>query len=76
MSNDVLADWKKHKFIGVGPYLADGIERLVILTDIGFWAEHIDELNEWCDQYGATAAGMTVAFPDDQTMTAFYLRWS
>ena len=73
---DIFAEWKKNRFITMGYDLLDGPEVLVILTDIGFWAEHELELANWCDQYGATVTGMTVAFPNEQTLTAFSLRWS
>ena len=73
---DIFADWKKNRFVTVGYDLLDGPEQLVILTDIGFWAAHDLELAAWCDQYGATMTGMTVAFPDERTLTAFTLRWS
>ena len=73
---DIFADWKKNRFITVGYDLLDGPEQLVVLTDIGFWAEHEQELDTWCDQHGAVMTGMTVAFPNEQTLTAFTLRWS
>ena len=73
---DILAEWKKNRFITVGYDLLDGPEILVILTDIGYWASHEQDLQTWCDQHGATITGMSVAFPDEQTLTAFALRWS
>ena len=74
---DVLAKWKKNKFITVGRDLLDGMDEiLIILTDIGFWAEHEAELETWCKQHGASAFGMTVTLPDQKTLTAFTLKWS
>lgn len=74
---DVLAEWKKNKFITVGRDLLDNIDEiLIILTDIGFWAEHEEELKTWCELYGASAMGMTVTLPDQKTLTAFTLKWS
>ena len=73
---DLFENWKKNKFITVGPELLDAGENLVILTDIGYWVEHEKELETWCNQNGASAAGMAVTFPDTKTLTAFCLRWS
>ena len=73
---DIFHEWKERRFITVGYDLLDGPEVLVILTDISFWAAHELELADWCDQHGATTTGMTVAFPDEPTLTAFCLRWS
>ena len=76
MTDDVFADWRNRRFIIVGYDLLDGPAMVVRLTDIGCWAEHANELDSWCNEYGATVAGMTVAFPNEQTLTAFALRWS
>jgi hypothetical protein len=73
---DIFAHWKKNKFVTVGYDLLDGPEILVILTDVTFWASHEQELQTWCDYTGSTMTGMTVAFPNEQTLTAFCLRWS
>lgn len=74
---DIFADWKKNKFVTVGYDLLDGPpEMLVILTDISYWSAHELELANWCDMNGARMTGMTVTFPDEKTLTAFYLRWS
>jgi hypothetical protein len=47
-----------------------------MLSDIGFWSENYEELQQWCQDNGATAAGMTVSIPDEKTLTAFCLKWS
>jgi hypothetical protein len=73
---DILAEWKKNKFITVGPELLDDQEILVILTDIAFWSAHEKDLEIWCNQHGASVGGMAVTFPDQKTLTAFCLRWS
>lgn len=73
---DLLAEWKKNKFITVGPELLDGQEILVILTDINFWANREKELETWCNQNDASVSGMAVTFPDRKTLTAFCLRWA
>lgn len=73
---DIFADWKKNRFVTVGYDLLDGPEMLVILTDVKFWSSHEQELQTWCDNTGSIMTGMTVAFPNEQTLTAFCLRWS
>jgi hypothetical protein len=73
---DIFADWKKNKFVTVGYDLLDGPEMLVILTDVKFWALHEQELQTWCDHTGAIMTGMTVTFPNEQTLTAFCLKWA
>ena len=73
---DIFQHWKDSRFVTVGYDLLDGPETLVILSDISFWSLHEQELEAWCNQYGAVQTGMTVAFPDEKTLTAFCLRWS
>jgi hypothetical protein len=51
-------------------------EKLVILVDYQYWADHVGELIEWCGERGAVTQGMTVVVPDEMTLTEFVLRWS
>lgn len=53
-----------------------GIPFIVMLADIGFWAENYDALQDWCQQHRAKVMGMTVEFFDAPSLTAFALRWS
>jgi hypothetical protein len=53
-----------------------GEHMILMLSDIGFWSENYEELQQWCQDNGATAAGMTVSIPDEKTLTAFCLKWS
>jgi hypothetical protein len=77
MSGDILEDWKRNKFILASHDLTETDNHLIILTDIKYWAEHADELNEWCNRNkGATPQGMTVEISDDKTLTHFILRWT
>ena len=78
MTDDVFAEWKKQRFIISPPeLLIDANERLVILTDYRFWAEHVDELADWCDARDTViSTGMTIDFSDDITLIEFVLRWS
>jgi len=81
MSDDILADWKKSKFILASRHLTRHLtetdKHLIVLTDIKYWAEHADELKEWCDRtQGVRTQGMTVEISDDKTLTHFILKWS
>lgn len=76
MSDDILEDWKKSRFVVVESAfidIADG--NLIILTDIVYWNEHYDELGDWCEKNGAEVCGMTVIC-SDPVLTVFLLRWS
>jgi hypothetical protein len=75
MSDDVFASWKDTRFIIAPQELVDK-EKLVVLTDYTYWAGHVGELIEWCNECGAVTQGMTVVFPDEKTLMAFVLRWS
>ena len=65
----------KERFIVVPDVLTDDV-KIIILSDYRFWAEHQDELNQWCQETDSEAVGMTVTVPDLPTLTAFCLRWS
>lgn len=74
---DVFHEWKNQRFIIAAPELLTyRDEKLVILTDYKFWAEHIDELSEWCSERNAFNQGMTVLFSDEITLMEFVLRWA
>jgi hypothetical protein len=51
-------------------------EQLIILTDIGYWSEHRDELRQWCLERDAVVAGMAVVLSSERTLVEFVLRWS
>ena len=73
---DIFQSWKERRFIIASPDIVDG-ERIVVLTDVAFWTEHINDLIEWCsDTPGTTNEGMTVIFDSDEALTMFVLRWS
>ena len=72
---DILADWKTQKFI-----VADRTEHgydsiIIILCDIWYWTEHIDDLIVWCQKHNAITAGMTVELRTQEQLTMFLLRW-
>jgi thymidine kinase len=74
---DIMQDWKNQKFVVAPQYLMDDFkESFVILTDIKFWSENIDELVAWCDENNCTNKGMTVVFSTPEQLTAFCLKWS
>lgn len=53
-----------------------GIPFIVMLSDMGYWFDNIDQLKIWCGQHDSKLMGMTVELPDAKTLTAFALRWS
>jgi hypothetical protein len=73
---DILADWKTNRFIVVGEELLDRDERLIVLTDLKYWSEHVDELADWCNHNNMSTEGMTVVCGSDAEITAFMLRWA
>jgi hypothetical protein len=47
-----------------------------ILADIGFWAEHEQELDAWCEKNFCVHKGMTVTALNEYGYILFVLRWS
>jgi hypothetical protein len=77
MGEDILGDWKKNRYILAPSNLTESDHHLIILTDVAYWAEHADELIEWCNKtQGVRTQGMTVEISDDKTLTHFILKWS
>ena len=71
---DIMQNWKNKRF-----WISDigySDQNLIVLTDIGYWAENYELLEQWCDEHGCHAQGMTVEIPDEPTLTLFCLRWS
>jgi hypothetical protein len=75
MSSDIFENWMHQRFIIAPDVLVDK-EKLVILTDYKYWVDYTDELVAWCDANGAVTQGMTVVFPDEETLMLFVLRWT
>lgn len=74
--DDILADWKKNRFI-VTPGIEDyGCRHLIVLTDIGYWYHNADALAQWCADHNARTQGMTVEIDSDEALVMFTLRWS
>lgn len=78
MSDDIFQSWKDNRFVIAPEYLRldEETQHFIILTDIGYWANHADVLEEWCRNYGCTIKGMTVEIPTDDLLTAFCARWA
>lgn len=49
---------------------------MVILADYVYWAEHQQELKEWCTKNHCQYQGMTVTICDSETLALFCLRWA
>lgn len=75
---DIFQSWKQNRFVVIPEYLdVDNKHKtIVILTEIGFWAEHVDELVAWCAENNCETQGMTVTLPDSESVTLFTLRWA
>jgi hypothetical protein len=76
--DDILADWKKQRFIVTEYAVAkDNTAPTVILTDIAFWSDHVKKLDAWCERNpGAKRIGMVMEFDTAELLTLFFLRWS
>jgi hypothetical protein len=72
---DLFQHWKDNRFVIAPTELTDN-ERLVILTDITYWTNNIDELNHWCNDRDAVVSGMTVTFGSERTLLEFVLKWT
>jgi hypothetical protein len=73
---DIMQHWKNRRFVVADDDLIAGDCKLVILTEVGYWSDHYEELAEWCNTHHCLAQGMTVEIPNDVTLTLFCLRWS
>lgn len=77
LSEDILEDWKRNRFILASKDLTETENHLIVLTDLAYWVEHADDLVEWCEKNPkAQTQGMTVEIKDDKTLTHFILKWS
>lgn len=46
------------------------------LTDIAYWSEHQNELDEWCAKNSCVREGMVVQALDDNGYMLFTLKWA
>jgi hypothetical protein len=77
-NKDLFSDWKSSRFIIAENSLFDktNFEYLILLTDIKFWAENLEALQEWCLKNKSNQQGMTVEIPCEKTLVLFCLQWS
>lgn len=77
-----MDQWKNNRFVAIDRALSQelGLEGpdswMVIMTDVKFWAAHVDECISWCHENGCKIQGMTIEIPNSATMTLFGLRWA
>ena len=64
-----------HRFIIAPNELVDQ-EQLIILTDVQYWTDNWDALNQWCLSRDADTAGMAVVLGSERTLVEFILRWA
>lgn len=69
----IMKGWREKKFVVLQGLVSD---IAVLLTDIQFWADHHEELNNWCEEHNSRQEGMMIVFPDAKTLSIFCLRWS
>jgi hypothetical protein len=68
---DIYEDFKSQRFI-ISQYDFD----YVIFTDLSWAAKYHQDIKNWCDSRNAKVVGMTVEFPDKNTLLEFILRWA
>ena len=68
----------KPRFVVADSIIAEelGQRVIVVLSDIGYWTKHYEALQQWCQENNSEVQGMTINIPDDQTLTAFCLKWA
>lgn len=68
----------KPKFIVAEDVVSQSFDQyaIVMLSDVGHWVDHYEDLEQWCQDNNCAIQGMTVNVPDAITLTAFCLRWS
>ena len=49
--------------------------RVVVLTNITWAVNNIDELIAWADQAGGSMKGMIIELPNDRAVANFILKW-
>lgn len=77
VNEDIMSEFKSRRFvIAPGHLLENPVEHVVILSDFGYWNDHYDELEKWCEEHGGIIKGMGLTLPDKQTLTLFTLKWS
>ncbi len=70
---------RRRRFIVVDHASLEFDPFLVLMTDIGWWADNIDSVQAWCDEHmpgGYEFSGMTLHIDREQDLSMFLLRWS
>ena len=72
-----MAEFKHSRFVVAASFLLENPgEHVVILTDLTYWSDHYDELEQWCEVHSGVIKGMGITLPDAHTLTLFTLTWS
>jgi len=74
---DLMAGFKNKKFVIADDYLGYG-STTVVLTDIRFWANIVEQLEQWVKECTPTAEifGMTIDFKTREDLMLFVLKWA
>lgn len=56
-------------------FIVDRQNKVIFLSDYKFWAEHENELADWCKKHACIFKGMTITYFDDNTLVLFGLTW-
>lgn len=68
---------EKQRFIIADKLVAESLGKkyIIMLSHVGYWVNHYNELVEWCNNNNADVEGMTVNIHCDVSLTAFILKW-
>ena len=53
-----------------------GCTKSVMLTDLVYFADQEQELDQWCQDNGAHRSDMIIDFPSEAVLSLFIMRWS
>ncbi len=53
-----------------------GYTKSVMLTDLVYFADQEQELDQWCQDNGAVRSGMVIDFPSEAVLSLFVIRWT
>lgn len=53
-----------------------GYTKSVMLTDLVYFADQEQELDQWCQENGAVRSGMIIDFPREAVLSLFIIRWA
>ena len=61
--------------MGMKTYVAIPNTKNFVLSDYKYWAEHEQELDQWCEKNFCVRQGMTVTALNDYGYILFGLKW-